>query len=430
MLGSLMKPKTKVAKTEDTKPTPAPEFDVHFPLEDRRPPVSVPTIAENQDPEEESEPIAALSLYLREDPEPYPAGLEEIDLKLHDPEEVAKPEVEETYTSGDLPNASPRRGAEETRAGTPGPSKAAQALVEQFRRAKTSAERRDLVPKILALGRPGALQFYRHLRYHTSRRLRTYAKNLWRFSFWYSRKSRRVDAEIKKLRAQARKLRSCSDLTTARIQKEGAPAVARLKELLIPTMDRLRTMPAPLKKQRERLLELYGYRTQCETALELKAVNRVARLAAIERRVIMAPLKQHKGLAAVEKANAKVGRKLDPLEVKGVNDLNLMRFVLGLRLLRIDVNLCKAARDHSKDMSTRKFFSHTSPVSGRRTPWDRAKRAGTHASAENIFAGSADPVGVNQAWFHSPGHHRNMLNPSFTHIGLGRHGLLWTMMLR
>jgi len=429
-----MKPKTKVAKTEDTKSTPAPVFAVHSPLEDRRPPVSAPTIAENQEPgqepEEESEPIAALPLYLREDPEPYAAGLEEVDLKLQNPEEVAKPEVGETHTSGDLPNASPLRGAEETRAGTPEPRKAAQALVKQFRRAKTSAERRDLVSKILALGRPGTLQLYRHLRYDTSRRLRTYAKNLWRFSFSDSRKSRTVGAEIKKLRAQASKLRSRNALTTERIQKEGAPAVARLKELLIPTMKKLHTMPASLKRQRERLLELYGYHTECETALEMKAVNRIARMEAIERRAIMAPLKRYKDLAAVEKANAAVARKLDPLEVKGIRDLNLMRFVLGLPLLRIDVKLCKAAREHSKDMSTRKFFSHTSPVAGKTTPWDRAKRAGTHASAENIFAGSADPAGVNQAWFHSPGHHRNMLNPSFTHIGLGRHDLLWTMMLR
>jgi uncharacterized protein YkwD len=81
-------------------------------------------------------------------------------------------------------------------------------------------------------------------------------------------------------------------------------------------------------------------------------------------------------------------------------------------------------------MSTRGFFSHTSPVPGKKTPWDRAKRFGTQARAENIFMGPTDALRVNQGWFHSPGHHKNMLNPGFTYIGLGRYQRHWTQVFR
>jgi hypothetical protein len=324
----------------------------------------------------------------------------------------------------------PARGADTSPRNTLTQRKEAYKLVTQFRRVKTPEERRELVPRILAFGRTGASQLYQHLRYDTDRRLRKYAHDLARFSRSGSRKSRTVGVEIKKLRIQVTKLRSQKELTKEAIRKEGDPAVERLKKLLIPTMDKLDTMAAPLKEQRELLHELYAYRTECETALKMKAVDHLARMEAIEKGAIMAPLKQHKDLAAVEKANAAVARKLDPLEVQGIRDLNLLRFVLGLPLLRIDVKLCEAARDHSKDMCTKKFFSHTSPVAGKKTPWDRAKRAGTQARAENIFAGAPDPVRANQGWFHSPGHHKNMLNPAFTYVGLGRHERHWTQMFR
>src|SRR5438093_9839540 len=38
---------------------------------------------------------------------------------------------------------------------------------------------------------------------------------------------------------------------------------------------------------------------------------------------------------------------------------------------------------------------------------------------ENIAAAYADADAVMQAWMNSPGHRSNILNPSFTHIGIG-----------
>ena len=112
---------------------------------------------------------------------------------------------------------------------------------------------------------------------------------------------------------------------------------------------------------------------------------------------------------AILEANAQLAQRIDPEEARCILAMNHTRNVLGLSALVIDLQLCAAARDHSKDMKEKNFFSHESPVEGKKTPWDRAKRFGTSASGENIFAGSTDGDAANSAWFHSPGHHVNML---------------------
>ena len=46
---------------------------------------------------------------------------------------------------------------------------------------------------------------------------------------------------------------------------------------------------------------------------------------------------------------------------------------------------------------------------------------GTSASAENIFCGCQDGPSANLGWFHSPGHHVNML-AAHHRVGIGRAG--------
>jgi uncharacterized protein YkwD len=67
-------------------------------------------------------------------------------------------------------------------------------------------------------------------------------------------------------------------------------------------------------------------------------------------------------------------------------------------------------------------------VPGKATPWDRARQAGTSASAENIAAGTATGAGANKMWFHSPGHFKNMLSTGHHRMGLGNNGKIWTQM--
>src|SRR5690606_23287980 len=105
-------------------------------------------------------------------------------------------------------------------------------------------------------------------------------------------------------------------------------------------------------------------------------------------------------------------------EYRGTLELNEIRYLLGLNLLLLDEKLSEAGRDHSKDMHTLKFFSHTSPVSGKEQFGKRAANFGTSAHAENIAAGQQSGHGAIQAWWYSPGHHRNMLG-EHRRTGLG-----------
>jgi uncharacterized protein YkwD len=131
----------------------------------------------------------------------------------------------------------------------------------------------------------------------------------------------------------------------------------------------------------------------------------------------------------VLEANETLAREIKPEEAAGILQLNEWRIAAGLHALEIDVKLCEASRDHSKDMATHGFFAHESPIPGKKLPWDRAKNFGTTGSSENI-AVTSGALASNQAWFHSPGHHKNMFNRNMTHVGLGGHGRHWTQMFR
>jgi len=130
----------------------------------------------------------------------------------------------------------------------------------------------------------------------------------------------------------------------------------------------------------------------------------------------------------VMRANAADLHRLDPKEADGVVALNDLRVLVGLPALRLDVKLCDACRGHSRDMVELGFFSHSSPVEGKESPWKRAARAGTSAGAENIAAGAAEGEDAIRMWWYSPGHHRNMMG-RHRRVGLGRHRGHWTQCL-
>jgi len=125
--------------------------------------------------------------------------------------------------------------------------------------------------------------------------------------------------------------------------------------------------------------------------------------------------------------NQAVVGELRPEEYKGLFDLNRVRVLAGIGALKIDVKLCNAGRDHSKDMVEHDFFSHTSPIPGKRSVGDRARLAGTSGGAENIAAGQESGKGAIRAWWYSPGHHRNMMGGA-SRVGLGQHEDHWTQM--
>jgi uncharacterized protein YkwD len=87
--------------------------------------------------------------------------------------------------------------------------------------------------------------------------------------------------------------------------------------------------------------------------------------------------------------------------------------------LRTNKSLAQAAAAHAADMVAKHFFAHDS-LDGR-SPFDRMKAAGFRggAMAENIAVGYTSAASVVKGWMNSPGHRANILNCSYTMIGIG-----------
>ncbi len=102
----------------------------------------------------------------------------------------------------------------------------------------------------------------------------------------------------------------------------------------------------------------------------------------------------------------------------------------GLKPLTSDWELSRVARYKSQDMKDNKYFSHTSPVYG--SPFQMMKSFGIsyRSAGENIARGQTTPKAVVNAWMNSQGHRANILNSSYTHIGVGyvAEGHYWTQM--
>lgn len=117
-------------------------------------------------------------------------------------------------------------------------------------------------------------------------------------------------------------------------------------------------------------------------------------------------------------------------EKEVVRLVNEIRAENGLKALTYDWELSRVARYKSQDMKDNKYFSHTSPVYG--SPFQMMKSFGIsyRSAGENIAKGYATPQAVVNAWMNSSGHRANILNSSFTHIGVGyvADGRYWTQM--
>jgi uncharacterized protein YkwD len=107
---------------------------------------------------------------------------------------------------------------------------------------------------------------------------------------------------------------------------------------------------------------------------------------------------------------------------------NRARRAKGLPPLIKDDELTDVARAYSDDMLVRRFFDHTTPdgvtfdarISNHYPHWVRCL-------GENIwFASGYDPANAQRLakeivadWMSSPDHRDNMLDPDFTHLGVG-----------
>lgn len=120
-----------------------------------------------------------------------------------------------------------------------------------------------------------------------------------------------------------------------------------------------------------------------------------------------------------EEDAAQVQTTISDFEKRVAELVNAERVKYGLKPLTLSKTLSDGARIKSKDMHDNRYFSHTSPTYG--SPFDMMRSLGiTYRTAgENIAMGYASPEAVVKAWMNSDGHRANILNASYTEIGVG-----------
>jgi len=111
-------------------------------------------------------------------------------------------------------------------------------------------------------------------------------------------------------------------------------------------------------------------------------------------------------------------KKLTPNEQEMIRLVNAERSKRGLNPLKADLELCEVARYKSQDMIDNNYFSHYSPTYG--SPFEMMKNFGIKYiyAGENI-AGNPTVKASHESLMNSEGHKKNILNPNFTHIGVG-----------
>jgi uncharacterized protein YkwD len=109
--------------------------------------------------------------------------------------------------------------------------------------------------------------------------------------------------------------------------------------------------------------------------------------------------------------------------------VNAERLKAGLKsALQPEATLQETAREHSDDMFIRSYFDHNDPDG--LSSSDRIAIRHRHLiglTSENIWQGTYSDLGdkkkiakeIMNAWMHSPGHRANILNPAYTHLGVG-----------
>jgi uncharacterized YkwD family protein len=122
-----------------------------------------------------------------------------------------------------------------------------------------------------------------------------------------------------------------------------------------------------------------------------------------------------------------------PIEQEILQLVNKERAKNGLNPLQLSSKVSSVAREKSEDMRDGNYFGHQSPTYG--SPTDMLKQFGVsyHMVGENIAAGQPTAKAVMDGWMASEGHRANILNPDFTHIGIGytsggSYGSYWTQM--
>ncbi|GAB6152813.1 CAP domain-containing protein [Desulfosporosinus burensis] len=101
-----------------------------------------------------------------------------------------------------------------------------------------------------------------------------------------------------------------------------------------------------------------------------------------------------------------------------VDMINQERLAAGLNPVIADLRLTAVGRAKANDLKVNNYFSHTSPTYG--SPWAMMQQVGITIrwAGENI-SGNKSVSGSMASLMQSPGHRANILDPRFTHVGVG-----------
>ncbi|KAI9141738.1 CAP domain-containing protein [Paraphysoderma sedebokerense] len=113
-------------------------------------------------------------------------------------------------------------------------------------------------------------------------------------------------------------------------------------------------------------------------------------------------------------------------EITVLNLVNQERRQRGLSELCLDPKLMDSASLHSQDQARSGRMSHTG--SDGSSPFTRIRQNGYQyrGAAENVAWNQASPQEVVNTWMRSSGHRANILNPTYTQMGIAVVNRYWT----
>lgn len=100
--------------------------------------------------------------------------------------------------------------------------------------------------------------------------------------------------------------------------------------------------------------------------------------------------------------------------------INKERVFANLPPLKLNNKLSTAARNKALDMANQHYFSHISPVDGKKwSDFIKESNYSYEEAGENLANGFENPVEMVTAWMKSPSHKENILNKDVDETGIG-----------
>ncbi|MBJ05708.1 MAG: hypothetical protein CMO40_01105 [Verrucomicrobiaceae bacterium] len=230
--------------------------------------------------------------------------------------------------------------------------------------------------------------------------------------------------EIDKLRNEWDRMNSLytkasklSQADTSTIDKQ----IDSVTDALVEIHDQLARFEGQTKEQADEISDAERREDALEESFDGSSYMKAARVLGSMRAEVarLSSANQHNDSAAWASAAQKNFARLISYE----------RAVLGLRPLKLEEKLSDSASGHSADMARLGFFSHTSPVPGKRSFSDRARKSGFRGgpSGECIAAGQGSFSAAYGGWFYSDGHRHIMLAKGPNVLGFGVASRHWTL---